>query len=112
MFDPKKGKYLEHIRDENIKILLKYLDENLLDQLVKFDSIPSIQALKTRRRVDERALEKEEEDYFNESDEEDSASASASASTPRTTRVRAQPSTPKGSDASTPKGSDASCPPV
>ncbi|GJW14816.1 hypothetical protein Tco_0018949 [Tanacetum coccineum] len=97
----------EHIREENIKILLKYLVETFWDQLVKFDRLPSIQALKvrydqTRRRVDERALEKEEEDYFNESDEEDSASASASASTPRTTRVRAQPSTPKGSDASCP----------
>ncbi|GJZ63973.1 serine/threonine-protein phosphatase 4 regulatory subunit 3-like protein isoform X4 [Tanacetum coccineum] len=112
----------EHIRKENIKILLKYLVETFWDQLVKFDSLPSIQALKvrydqaqehaanqngvgpleTRRRVDERALEKEEEDYFNESDEEDSASASASASTPRTTRIRAQPGTPKGSDASCP----------
>ncbi|GJZ26275.1 hypothetical protein Tco_0570528 [Tanacetum coccineum] len=118
----------EHIREENIKILLKYLVETFWDQLVKFNSLPSIQALKvrydqaqehaanqngvgpleTRRRVDERALEKEEEDYFNESDEEDSASASASASTPRTTRIRAQPGTPKGSDASCPPAREVS----
>ncbi|XP_024962169.1 serine/threonine-protein phosphatase 4 regulatory subunit 3-like isoform X1 [Cynara cardunculus var. scolymus] len=76
----------EYIRKENLKILLKYLVETYWEQLVQFDSLPSIQSLKvryeqameqatnqtgpyalnSRRRVDERALEKEEEDYFNE----------------------------------------------
>lgn len=67
---------------DNMKILLKYLVETFWDQLVKFDCLPSIQSLKirfdqaqehaanqleedSRRRVDERVLEKEEEDYFN-----------------------------------------------
>lgn len=61
---------------ENLKILLKYVVETFWDQLVKFDSLPSIQSLKvrydqiqkeddSRRRVEERVLEKEEEDYFN-----------------------------------------------
>ncbi|KAI3826043.1 hypothetical protein L1987_00085 [Smallanthus sonchifolius] len=100
----------EHICKENLKILLKYLVETFWDQLVKFDSLPSIQSLKvrydqfqkeedSRRRVEERVLEKEEEDYFNkESDEEDSASAS----TPRTTQIRAKPGLSSGSDASSP----------
>ncbi|KVH99850.1 hypothetical protein Ccrd_021909 [Cynara cardunculus var. scolymus] len=110
----------EHIRKDNLKILLKYLVETFWDQLVKFDSLPSIQSLKvrydqaqehasnrndpgpldTRRRVDERALEKEEEDYFNgdSSDEEDSTSALR----PRSTRIRPQPGLSNGSDASCP----------
>ncbi|XP_024982666.1 serine/threonine-protein phosphatase 4 regulatory subunit 3-like isoform X4 [Cynara cardunculus var. scolymus] len=109
----------EHIRKDNLKILLKYLVETFWDQLVKFDSLPSIQSLKvrydqaqehasnrndpgpldTRRRVDERALEKEEEDYFNgDSDEEDSTSALR----PRSTRIRPQPGLSNGSDASCP----------
>ncbi|XP_071703408.1 uncharacterized protein [Rutidosis leptorrhynchoides] len=106
----------EFIRKESLKILLKYLIETFWVQLVKFDSLPSIQSLKvryeqvmeqatnqtgpyalnTRKRVDERALEKEEEDYFNEdSDEEDSTSSAM----PRTTRVRAQPALSNGSPA-------------
>ncbi|GJX07506.1 serine/threonine-protein phosphatase 4 regulatory subunit 3-like protein isoform X1 [Tanacetum coccineum] len=105
----------EYIRKENLKILFKYIVETFWDQLVRFDSLPSIQSLKVRydqameqatnqtgphalnarRRVDERALEKEEEDYFNEdSDEEDSTSASV----PRTS-VRAQPGLPNGASA-------------
>ncbi|KAJ0624993.1 putative armadillo-like helical, PH-like domain superfamily protein [Helianthus annuus] len=100
----------EHIRKENLKILLKYLVETFWDRLVKFDSLPSIQSLKvrydqtqkeedSRRRVEERVLEKEEEDYFNkDSDEEDSASAS----TPRTTQIRAKPVSSSGTDASSP----------
>ncbi|CAH1442232.1 unnamed protein product [Lactuca virosa] len=99
----------EHIRKENIKTLLKYLIDTFWDELAKFDSLPSIQSLKlrydqaqehaannqnnhteTRKRVDERGLEKEEEDYFNEdSDEEDSASASASMT--RGSRIRTRP---------------------
>ncbi|KAI3687169.1 hypothetical protein L1987_80862 [Smallanthus sonchifolius] len=106
----------EYIRKDNLKILVKYLVETFWEHLVKFENLPSLQSLKvkyeqameqatnqsgphafnTRRRVDERALDKEEEDYFNEdSDEEDSTSASM----PRTTRVRAQPSLSNGSAA-------------
>ncbi|KAL0414813.1 UNVERIFIED_CONTAM: Serine/threonine-protein phosphatase 4 regulatory subunit [Sesamum radiatum] len=91
----------EYIRKENLKVLLRYLVDTFWDQLVKFENISSIHALKVkyeqllesagtrstatvldqRKRLDERALEKEEEDYFNEdSDEEDSASAHAAGS--------------------------------
>ncbi|XP_073053649.1 uncharacterized protein [Primulina eburnea] len=86
----------EYLRKENLKILLRYLVDTFWDELSKFEGLSSIQALKVkyeqslenvrtsstdnlldqRKRTDERALEKEEEDYFNEgSDEEDSASA-------------------------------------
>ncbi|CAL9219893.1 unnamed protein product [Arabidopsis halleri] len=88
---------LEHIRKGNATLLLKYIVDTFWDQLAPFQCLTSIQAFKVkyeqclesagpkstadavdpRRRIDERALEKEEEDYFNEdSDEEDSASAS------------------------------------
>ncbi|KAG8370504.1 hypothetical protein BUALT_Bualt14G0123700 [Buddleja alternifolia] len=86
----------EYIRKENLKVLLKYLVDTFWIQLAKFEGLSSISALKVqydqslestgtsssgslldkRKRIDERALEKEEEDYFNEdSREEDSASA-------------------------------------
>ncbi|PKI40652.1 hypothetical protein CRG98_038907 [Punica granatum] len=89
----------EYIRKENLKLLLKYIVDSFFQDLVKFERFPTIQALKVkfeqsqdssgpkstgnvsdpRKRIDERALEKEEEDYFNEdSDEEDTASASMS----------------------------------
>nr|GMD76563.1 serine/threonine-protein phosphatase 4 regulatory subunit 3-like [Ipomoea batatas]GME08082.1 serine/threonine-protein phosphatase 4 regulatory subunit 3-like [Ipomoea batatas] len=90
----------EYIRKpETLKVLLKYLVDTFWDQLVGFENFSSIQSLKikydqvhdtsgartvanpvdTRKRVDERALEKEEEDYFNEdSDDEDSTSVSVS----------------------------------
>ncbi|XP_028790087.1 serine/threonine-protein phosphatase 4 regulatory subunit 3B, partial [Neltuma alba] len=89
----------EYIRKENLKLLVKYLVDSFWPQLEKFEYLASIQSLKVkyeqcldnggpkstvnvtdpRRRIDERALEKEEEDYFNEdSDEEDTASASVS----------------------------------
>ncbi|KAL2530625.1 hypothetical protein Fot_23226 [Forsythia ovata] len=89
----------EYIRKENLKILLRYLVDSFWDQLVKLENLSSIQALKVkyeqslestgtrstaslldqRKRIDERALEKEEEDYFNEdSDEENSALAASS----------------------------------
>ncbi|KAK7246311.1 hypothetical protein RIF29_41175 [Crotalaria pallida] len=89
----------EYIRKENLKLLVKYLVDSFWDQLVKFEYLVSIHSLKVkyeqcldnggtkgtanvaelRRRIDERALEKEEEDYFNEdSDEEDTTSASIS----------------------------------
>ncbi|KAK6138792.1 hypothetical protein DH2020_027469 [Rehmannia glutinosa] len=77
---------VEYIRQENKKVLLRYLVDTFWDQLAKFESISSIHALKVkyeqslesmdttntgslldqRKRLDERALEKEEEDYFNE----------------------------------------------
>ncbi|CAK9318476.1 unnamed protein product [Citrullus colocynthis] len=88
---------LEFIRKENLKLLVRYIIDSFWNQLSKFENLSSIQALKVkyeqclencemkstsnlsdpRKRNDERAPEKEEEDYFNEdSDEEDTASAS------------------------------------
>lgn len=86
----------EYIRKENMKFLLKYLIDSFWDELVKFEKYIAVRALKikydqflesfeamkttanaseSRKRNDERALDKEEEDYFNEdSDEEDTAS--------------------------------------
>ncbi|CAN0855492.1 Serine/threonine-protein phosphatase 4 regulatory subunit 3 [Linum grandiflorum] len=90
----------EYIRKENLKMLVKYIVDSFWDDLVKFEHLTSIQSLKVkyeqylensgtmnagcvsdpRKRGDERALEKEEEDYFNEdSEEEDTASASHTA---------------------------------
>lgn len=88
----------EYIRkQENMKLLVKYMVDSFWNELVKFEHLASIQSLKIRyeqslencvmknsgstldprKRIDERALEKEEEEYFNEdSDEEDTASAS------------------------------------
>ncbi|XP_020521251.1 serine/threonine-protein phosphatase 4 regulatory subunit 3 isoform X1 [Amborella trichopoda] len=87
----------EYIRKENLKSLILYSVECFWDQLEKFEHLDTFRALKLkyeqsmescqpknprssigdpRKRIDERALEKEEEDYFNEdSDEEDSTSA-------------------------------------
>ncbi|XP_068662034.1 uncharacterized protein [Aristolochia californica] len=94
----------EYIRKENLKSLIVHVVDTFWDQLVKFEHLGSIQALKVkyeqllescetrnavsvtdpRKRIDDRALEKEEEDYFNEdSDEEDSASV-------RTSHARSQ----------------------
>ncbi|XP_019462469.1 PREDICTED: serine/threonine-protein phosphatase 4 regulatory subunit 3-like isoform X2 [Lupinus angustifolius] len=88
----------EFLRKESLKPLLIYIVDSFWDQLVKFEYLISIQSLKIkyeqcldnggikgaaaivdpRRRIDERALEKEEEHYFNEdSDEEGIASASS-----------------------------------
>ncbi|XP_038881877.1 serine/threonine-protein phosphatase 4 regulatory subunit 3-like isoform X2 [Benincasa hispida] len=88
---------LEFIRKENLKLLVRYIIDSFWNQLSKFENLSSIQALKVkyeqclencemkgtlntsdpRKRNDERAPEKEEEDYFNgDSDEEDTASAS------------------------------------
>ncbi|XP_068659853.1 uncharacterized protein [Aristolochia californica] len=89
----------EYIRKENLKTLVVHIVDTFWDQLVKFEPLGSIHALKVRyeqllescetrnsvnvtdprKRIDDRALEKEEEDYFNEdSDEEDSASVRTS----------------------------------
>ncbi|WOH07356.1 hypothetical protein DCAR_0726786 [Daucus carota subsp. sativus] len=112
--------FFEHVRRENFKILIKYIINSFWSQLVNFANFSSIQSLKVRydqsleslgekgsndvleprRRIDERALEKEEEDYFNEdSDEEDSASAPAPAPAPisRGNRIRVQPHVSNGS---------------
>lgn len=106
----------EYIRKESVKPLLKYLVESFWSQLSKFENLASIQSLSvkyeqsleiigtksavnmdTRKRVEDRALEKEEEDYFNEdSDEEDTASASMS----HNRRVQAHPISSNGSDPS------------
>ncbi|GMH18892.1 hypothetical protein Nepgr_020733 [Nepenthes gracilis] len=107
----------EYIRKENLKPLMKYVVESFWNELGKFGNLSSIHSLKvkyeqslenlganasisvvdSRKRVDERALEKEEEDYFNEdSDEEDTASASML----HTRRVQAHPVLPNGSTAS------------
>lgn len=104
----------EYIWKEGLKMLLKYLVSSFWDQLVKFENLASIQSLKikyeqsleevdannsvnaleSRRRMDERALEKEEEDYFNEdSDEEDSSSGS----TTRSPSVQSQSASSNGS---------------
>ncbi|XP_044499275.1 serine/threonine-protein phosphatase 4 regulatory subunit 3-like [Mangifera indica] len=96
----------EYIRKENLKSLLNYIVDSFWNQLVNFEYLASIHSFKvkyeqclensgakgnvnsleSRKRIDERALEKEEEDYFNEdSDEDDTASAS------HTQRTQAQP---------------------
>ncbi|KAI4334946.1 hypothetical protein L6164_013641 [Bauhinia variegata] len=107
----------EYIRKENLKLLLKYIVDSFWGQLVKFEYLSSIHSLKVkyeqcldnggmkgtsnvtdpRRRFDERALDKEEEDYFNEdSDEEDTASASV----PRNQKGQQQPISSNGVAAS------------
>ncbi|KAH7666621.1 protein phosphatase 4 regulatory subunit 3 protein [Dioscorea alata] len=107
---------LEYIRKENIKILILYVVDTFWGQLMRFEHLGSIQGLRVkyeqslescdikngpnvtdpRKRIDERALEKEEEDYFNEdSDEEDSATAHSS----RTWDQRTRPSLPNGNKA-------------
>ncbi|RWW09529.1 hypothetical protein GW17_00026982, partial [Ensete ventricosum] len=83
---------LEYIRKENLKILVIYVVECFWEQLLKFQHLEIIQALKikykqclekseannndtavdSRKRIEERTLEKEEEDYFNEDSDEDS----------------------------------------
>ncbi|EEC70567.1 hypothetical protein OsI_01742 [Oryza sativa Indica Group] len=84
---------LEYIRKEGLKQLIIYANESFWDQLMKFEHFGSIQAFRLkyqqylesaetklsanvpdiRKKAEERGLEKEEEDYFNEdSDEEDS----------------------------------------
>ncbi|CAH8356619.1 unnamed protein product [Eruca vesicaria subsp. sativa] len=116
---------LEHIRKgNNVTLLLKYIVDMFWDQLASFQCLTSIQAFKLkyeqclesagpkstedavdpRRRVEERALDKEEEDYFNEdSDEEDSASASNTQTekpASNTQKDQAKPHLPNGVDAS------------
>ncbi|KAE8698226.1 Serine/threonine-protein phosphatase 4 regulatory subunit 3 isoform 2 [Hibiscus syriacus] len=101
----------EYIRKENLKLLVRYVVDSFWDQLVKFEKLASVHSLKVkyeqcsedsgpktnvnapdpRKRIDERALEKEEEDYFNEdSDEDDTASAS------RPQKVQSQPVSSNG----------------
>ncbi|XP_065863785.1 uncharacterized protein [Euphorbia lathyris] len=86
----------EYIRKENMKSLIKYIVDSFWNELIKFEHLGSIQSFRVkyeqclencvtknggstldpRKRVDERALEKEEEEYFNEDSDEDTASAS------------------------------------
>ncbi|KAM7265116.1 hypothetical protein ACFE04_002799 [Oxalis oulophora] len=85
----------EYIRKENLKPLVKYIVDSFRNQLVKFESMAPIHALKwldnigTKantanvvdpiKQVDECAMEKEYEDYFNkESDDEVTSSESIS----------------------------------
>ncbi|CAJ2662454.1 unnamed protein product [Trifolium pratense] len=75
----------EFICKEHMKILIIYIVDSFRDLLVKFEDLATIHLLKVkyeqyldndgakgtvtndlRRRLEERALEKEEEDYFNE----------------------------------------------
>ncbi|KAF3779741.1 Serine/threonine-protein phosphatase 4 regulatory subunit 3 [Nymphaea thermarum] len=101
----------DHIRKASLKPLITYTVECLWDQLDKFEYIETFRSLKLkyeqslenyqtkgpkgnavdpRKRMDERALEKEEEDYFNEdSDEEDSASAHVSSARSQPTPILA-----------------------
>ncbi|XP_073100604.1 uncharacterized protein [Elaeis guineensis] len=77
---------LEYIRKENLKSLIIYIVDSFWNQLQKFEHLGSIQAFKIkyeqsmencdtkntatmvdpRKKIEERALEKEEEEYFNE----------------------------------------------
>ncbi|XP_057546298.1 uncharacterized protein LOC130825202 isoform X2 [Amaranthus tricolor] len=85
----------EYIHKEANMNLFKYLVVSFWSQLSKFENLASIHSLKVRyaqyletvgtksvvtdlkKRVEERVMEKEKEDYFNDdSDEEDTASAS------------------------------------
>ncbi|XP_040957360.1 serine/threonine-protein phosphatase 4 regulatory subunit 3 isoform X2 [Gossypium hirsutum] len=104
----------EYIRKENMKLLVKYIVDSFWNQLVKFENLASIHSLKIkyeqclencgtkmdvnapdpRKRIDERALEKEEEDYFNEDRDEDDTT---SASHPR--KVQPQPVSSNGVEA-------------
>ncbi|XP_042512288.1 serine/threonine-protein phosphatase 4 regulatory subunit 3-like [Macadamia integrifolia] len=105
--------FFEYIRKENLKTIITYVVNNFWNQLVKFEHLASIQALKVkyeqsieacetrssvnvadpRKRNDERAL------YFNEdSDEDDTASARTS----HTNDQQAQPVLPNGSSFSDP----------
>nr|KJB28723.1 hypothetical protein B456_005G066100 [Gossypium raimondii] len=106
----------EYIRKENVKLLVRYIVDSFWNQLVKFEYLASVQSLKvkyeqclencgtkanvnvldSRKRIDERALEKEEEDYFNEDSEDDTSSES------RTRKVQSQPVSSDGVSASYP----------
>ncbi|XWS14172.1 hypothetical protein CRYUN_Cryun36dG0100600 [Craigia yunnanensis] len=107
----------EYIRKENLKLLVKYIVDSFWNQLVKFEYLASVHSLKVkyeqclencgiktnvialdpRKRIDERSLEKEEEEYFNEnSDEDDTTSGS------HTRKVQSQPVLSNGVTASYP----------
>ncbi|KAA3485643.1 serine/threonine-protein phosphatase 4 regulatory subunit 3 isoform X1 [Gossypium australe] len=107
----------EFIRKENVKLLVRYIVDSFWNQLVKFEYLTSVQSLKvkyeqclencgtkanvnvldSRKRIDERALEKEEEDYFNEDSDEDDTSSES-----RTRKVQSQPVSSVGVAASYP----------
>ncbi|XP_039067862.1 serine/threonine-protein phosphatase 4 regulatory subunit 3-like isoform X2 [Hibiscus syriacus] len=101
----------EYIRKENLKLLVRYVVDSFWDQLVKFEKLASVHSLKVkyeqcsetsgpktnvnapdpRKRIDERALEKEEEDYFNEDSDEDDTESAA-----RPQKVQSQPVSSNG----------------
>ncbi|KAF5738760.1 Serine/threonine-protein phosphatase 4 regulatory subunit 3 isoform 2 [Tripterygium wilfordii] len=104
----------EYIRKENLKSLVRYIVDSFWNELVKFEYLGSIHSLKvkyeqclenvgakssvnasnSRKRIDDCALEKQEEDYFNEdSDEEDMAAV-------RNQKIQAHPSLSNGGTAS------------
>ncbi|KAK1291208.1 hypothetical protein QJS10_CPB17g01109 [Acorus calamus] len=76
----------EYIRKENLKALIIYVVDSFWEEISKFGYLSSIQAFKlkyeqslesaesrntisvddSRKRIDDRAVEKEEEEYFNE----------------------------------------------
>ncbi|KAG8499564.1 hypothetical protein CXB51_006159 [Gossypium anomalum] len=107
----------EYIRKESVKLLVRYIVDSFWNQLVKFEYLASVQSLKvkyeqclencgtkanvnvldSRKRIDERALEKEEEDYFNEDSDEDDTSSES-----RTRKVQSQPVSSDGVAASYP----------
>ncbi|CAN6818331.1 unnamed protein product [Brassica oleracea] len=121
---------LEHIRKGNATLLLKYIVDTFWDRLAPFQCLASIQAFKIkyeqclesavpkssadevdpRRKVEERALDKEEEDYFNEdSDEEDSASASnTQKEKPASNTQKEQPKPPHLSNGVAPRSTSSS----
>ncbi|KAK8671206.1 hypothetical protein V6N13_037808 [Hibiscus sabdariffa] len=107
----------EYIRKENLKVLVKHIVDGFWNKLVKFEHLHSLHSFKVkyeqclencgpetnvnvldpRKRIDERALEKEEEDYFNEeSDEDDTTSAS------HNQKVKSQPVLSNGDAVSCP----------
>ncbi|KAJ4768090.1 Serine/threonine-protein phosphatase 4 regulatory subunit 3 [Rhynchospora pubera] len=113
---------LEYTRKDNMKSLVIYLVETFSEHLKSFEYLGSIQALKikydqclenseqktennakgeARKRSEDRGLDKEEEDYFNEdSDEEDSA-GNATQRQNRSTRPKSN-SVPNGTKANNP----------
>ncbi|KAK8661817.1 hypothetical protein V6N13_091409 [Hibiscus sabdariffa] len=107
----------EYIRKENLKVLVKHIVDAFWYKLVKFEHLHSLHSFKVkyeqclencgpetnvnvldpRKRIDERAQEKEEEDYSNEeSDEDDTTSAS------HNQKVKSQPVLSNGDAVSCP----------
>ncbi|KAK9139199.1 hypothetical protein Scep_008880 [Stephania cephalantha] len=102
-----------YIRKESLKTLVFYLVDSFWNQLAKLEHFTTVHGLKIkyeqfqdtddirslitaadqRKRIDARALEKEEEDYFNEDSDDDET---ASAQTSQVTNQQAQSVLPNG----------------